>query len=543
MKYVLSAQQMKDIDARTINELGIPSRVLMENAGKSCAELIIDTFKNHLTGTTAIFCGSGNNGGDGAVIARWLHEFGVPVIVICLYNKTPTPDNKANLEICDKLEIPIFKVESESDFDDILDEYSDVTFMVDAIFGAGYKGALSRKMRQFIEFIQKDLTPIVAIDLPSGIDADTGMGAGAINAEATLALGAYKYGHLVGEGAKLCGDLYLVDIGIPDIYYRRLNCGRLLEVEDLHFPYRTRFSDKSNYGSVAVFAGSPGLTGAAVLACQAALHTGAGLITLYHQSALAQIFEIKLTEVMTRVIPEDEAGLPDAGALHHLLQRHNAILIGPGISQSNYALKLLETVLSYDNKGALERRPYVQHRNAMLQQGALERRPYDTADEPPSLVIDADGLRLLAKHRHLLDLLADRNIVLTPHIREFAALTGLDVETLNQDIVTHVTDFVHQYRCKVLLKGAVTIYYDGTDLMFNNNGNNGLATGGSGDVLAGIIVSYMAQDPTMSIPAIHASQFMGLTADRLINRILPYGLTPSDIIENLFVFSEGGKDA
>ncbi len=514
MNYVLSAKQMKDIDNRTINELGIPSRVLMENAGKRCAELIIDLFENDLIGSVAILCGSGNNGGDGAVVARWLYQKGVSVAILIVSSKSLTPDNKANLDICQNLGIPVTSIESLPDWEDIWDRLDDVTLLVDAIYGTGFKGELPPMIHRIIESAQRDVPTIVSIDIPSGIDADTGMGKGAIMASATFALGALKLGHLIGDGAEHCGELHLIDIGIPDMFLGDLDCGHLLDINDLNLPFRTPFGDKSAYGSLAVFAGSEGLTGAAVLACQAALRSGAGLVTLYHRAALSQIFEIKLTEVMTRSIPETEDGLPDPEALFQLLIRHNAILIGCGISQSDYALKLMEIALTHQ-----------------------------IGDTYPPMVIDADGLRLLAKHRHLMVYLADRNVVLTPHIREFAALTGVEVDLIKRDIVRHLKEFVTKYRCPVLLKGKTSIYYNGSVLLFNNTGNDGLATGGSGDVLAGIISSFMAQDPDLANPAIYAAQIMGLTAELLAKRKLPYAITPSDVIEHLFVFAGGDTDA
>jgi len=514
MNPILSAKQMQAVDNRTITELGIPSLVLMENAGRQCATMISDIYQDALGGTIAILCGSGNNGGDGAVIARWLKESGSNIIILHISSKAPTPETKANLKICEKLSIPVITIENVNDYNEVMDDNPDLSLIIDAIFGIGFKGELSQKMHQIIKCVNEEAVPIVAIDIPSGIDADNGTGANAIKASVTLALGAYKYGHFLAKGAEYSGKLYLVDIGIPGLFYRVVECGRLLELADIRIPDRYEFADKTAYGSVAVFAGSPGLTGAAVLACQAALRSGAGLITLYHQPDLAQIFEIKLTEVMTRSIPEDGKGLPDTAAVMRMLDKHTTILIGPGIGQDDHTLKLMECVLTYKKD-----------------------------DQYTPMVIDADGLRLLAKHRHLMDHLADREIVLTPHIREFAALTEASVSEINRDTITYLKHFVGKYRCKVLLKGRVTIYCDDQYLLFNKTGNDGLATGGTGDVLAGMITAYLAQKMPLPWAAISASQVMGLTANNISKNRLCMSITPSDLIDHLFLAAKGDDDA
>ncbi len=268
-------------------------------------------------------------------------------------------------------------------------------------------------------------------------------------------------------------------------------------------PYRSNYSHKGVYGRVSIFAGSPGFSGAAVLASNAALRSGAGIIRLYHTPGMETIYETKLTEVMTHPIPYLESGEIDRERIIAEHEKTDAILIGPGIGTGEKAMELMEFIL---------------------------------CSTIPT-VIDADGLNCIAKSEVLQELVKDHpNVLLTPHLGEFARLMDCDLEDVETDEIGMLEKFHERYGCPILLKSNVSLFYDGVPFVFNINGNNGLSTGGSGDVLAGIIVSFIAQGHNAAQAALAGSWLLGFTADMLANKRGTASIIPSDIIDHLLNF-------
>lgn len=498
---LLTREQMQSLDARTIQELGLPARVLMETAGKGCADVILQNRAECAQGRICVLCGGGNNGGDGAVAARWLAQEGLEVVILQIGNGRLTPDCKANLELCARLDIPILRISGPEELP-LLDELvSGSSLVVDAIFGIGFKGVPEEWMIELFSLVNSSAACIVALDIPSGLDADTGYCVEAIYADMTVCIDHLKLGHVIGLGSEVCGELELVPIGIPGQYASQLDCAKLFTDRDFFPPVRFPTWHKNDYGKVYVFGGISGFTGAACLTARAALRAGAGYAYVLHRPELAQVYAVKLTEALTVAIPANAKGMPDARALPGLLADAGAVVIGPGLGRDAYALKLLETVL--------------RHVKAPL-------------------VVDADALNLIAEHPELPKLLAKPNILITPHWGEFARLAGIGKASLEADCLSPLREFAAKHQARVLLKSHFSVYCDADQTLVNASGNDGLSTGGSGDVLAGIIASFLAQGLDIPDAAINASYLLGATAERLAEGRETPSILPSDIIDNLF---------
>lgn len=523
--FVLSREEMYAIDKFTIENVGISGLQLMENAGKECAEFIRnelleysedvrETLKESSEKNTvketfsrfriALFCGSGNNGGDGFVIARYLKKWQYsPEIFLMGNTDKMSPETLSNYNKCEELDIPINKIEKEPD------DLSDFDLIVDAIFGVGLKGEVQGWQADVINKINSSEKTVAAIDIASGIDANTGQAEIAVKADFTLTMAAIKYGQLLGTGREKSGEVLIIDIGIPeDVFLKFPLKGKLATCENVVFPHRSKFSHKGDYGRIGIIAGSPGFTGAAILSSRAALRSGAGMITLFHPPGLEMIFENQLIEVMTYTIPlflesGKESNELNSDGFFNKLNSMDVLLIGPGIGTSTETVELLKQITASWNK---------------------------------PLILDADALNILADNKNILDDISGKQVILTPHIGEFARLCEVTTEDILKDPLHYLQNFTAKYNCNILLKSATSIYCDKTGFVFNITGNDGLSTGGSGDVLAGIITSFIGQKLSLKDAAVSASYLMGETAEKLAEIRKPASIVPSDIIENIFKY-------
>lgn len=503
MRNLLSSAQMKDLDSRTINDFGLPSRLLMENAGTASTGIILSHYLDRLDGPVCVLCGYGNNGGDGAVIARALHNCGCEVTILRIGKGRSSKETQSNLELCDKLGIPIIGIYSGQDLGKARDCVDNSSLVIDAVFGIGFKGKLSPWLDEFVNQVNSFSNFIVAVDIPSGLDADTGYCENAIYADATICIESMKTGHVIGLGKEICGELHRVCIGIPPEFYTSLNPVRLFDAGDFFPPLRYSEYHKNNYGKVYIFGGIPGYTGASVMAATAALRAGCGYVYVLHRIELMAVYALKLTEALSLAIPEHpKTDLPDIKILLSLLSDASAVLIGPGLGRDDYSLQLLEAVLK---------------------------------KVKVPLVVDADGINLIAENPKLYQFISKPNILLTPHWGEFARLAGIDKEELEKDCLGILKSFTEKHSTRILLKSHYSIYHDQEKTLINTSGNDGLATGGSGDVLAGIIASFLAQGENISDAAIKASFLLGKTAEVLAVKRGTASILPTDVIDNLFM--------
>jgi hydroxyethylthiazole kinase-like uncharacterized protein yjeF len=498
MSIVLTSAQMKQLDRRTIHDFGIPSRVLMETAGKGCVDYLKDTFDGDLALGTVVLCGHGNNGGDGYVIARWLEFYGYAVNIISIGEGEMSPEAKTNKELCEKLGIN-FVIPSKSDYE----IFSNIGVVIDAIYGIGFKGKLDKSVEEIITRVNGLQALKVAIDIPSGVDADTGFAEIAFQADITLTMDSYKLGHFLGKGRQHTGIVDIIPIGIPYLLKNNLKTAVLVDEDNALLPERKEYANKGDYGRIAVFAGSPGFTGAAFLSSLAAVKAGAGLVTIYSHPSCLSIYDSKPSEVMVQEVPLNKDGSVDFDALDKKLEKTDVILIGPGCGVSDYTLNLMTYLTDRWQKPA---------------------------------VIDADGLNTIARNPELLAKLSGKPFILTPHWSEFCRLAKVTAEDLHKDSLSCLKDFADKHKLNILLKSHTSAFYDGDNLLINTTGNDGLATGGSGDVLAGLIAGFLGQRMPLPKAAINASYFLGLTAEVLADKQETLSITPTDILNNIFRF-------
>jgi NAD(P)H-hydrate epimerase len=499
---VLSAAQIKELDRRAVEE-GIPESTLMETAGGAVAKAIE---RRTAIRKVVVIAGTGGNGGDALVAARRLYEMGIEVrafTIAPLNNLSPLTKEKADL-LC---QATLGSVSAISEdlvaFEEAL-SWGDC--VIDGLLGIGVDRPLQGRYEALVRAINRAQVIRVTVDLPSGLTADRGTLLGeAVKADLTVCMAAYKPAHLLYPAREFCGEIEVVPVGYPpQVKEEVLPIASVVERDwvHTHLPIRPPNGHKGAFGRVLIVAGSTGMSGAAILCAKGALRAGAGLITLASPSVLNPILEVALPEVITIPLPDEDGHLTEAALdrLVPVLDRANLFAVGPGLSRDPavglFVLDLLKRV------------------------------------EVP-VVIDADGLFPLADNLDLLERLSGR-AVLTPHPGELAHLLGRPAEEIDQDRIEVVRAFAREHGIVLLLKGRPTAI--GTpegEVYLNPTGNTGLATGGSGDVLTGLIAGLMAGGATPTEGAILGAYLHGATADLLARDRAERSIIPSDLIDAL----------
>ncbi len=503
MKTIVTSTQMAQMDAFSIEEMQIPGLVLMENAGRGTVD-IAKALLSKINGTkVVIFCGPGNNGGDGYVVARHLLNAGFDVKTIVLANREKIKgDALVNFLILENMGHPLHFIK-ESFFS--LDEKADL--IIDAMLGTGVKGELSSPYDKAVEWINAQKTLVLAVDIPTGVNADNGaVGNHVIKADATATMALHKRGLLFSPGREYAGDISIVDISMPKIVEDKLS-PKIWQIEGLDvqrlLPNHPADAHKNKCGTVAVLAGSKGFTGAAMLTSQAVLKSGAGLCYLASPDSLDIIYESKLTEVITWSLEDDGLGYFKESNFHNIKEKavqQNAMAIGPGIGTQDETARLLFNLMN----------------NLQL-----------------PLVLDADGLNLCASKINLIKNYPGE-MVLTPHPGELSRLTGYKtVEILNNKIDI-VKECAKNWNKVLVLKGGPSLIGcpDGR-VFINSSGNAGMATAGSGDVLTGIITGFMAQGLSAEHAAISGVFIHGMSGDIVKKEIGTMGMVASNILNAL----------
>ncbi|MBV9850572.1 MAG: NAD(P)H-hydrate dehydratase [Armatimonadetes bacterium] len=468
---VATAAQMREMDRRTIEEYHVPSIVLMENAALRVVEAMQERFGPLEGKRVAVVCGKGNNGGDGLAIARHLaSRFAARVSVwLAASRENLQGDAAVNLRMAEAFGLKVREIHPR-----LKSDFAEAAVIVDALLGTGITGGVTGEFGSIIEWMNDSGQPIVAVDVPSGLDADTGKVLGAcVRATLTVTFALPKYGLLDFPGAEYAGEVIVGDIAMPRA---------VMEAPDITvhttkpadvarwLPARVngRDSNKGQFGHVMVFAGSGGFVGAPVMVAEAAARTGAGLVTLaipsgIHQAAMARVSPV----VMTRGLPQSGEGTFGNDALDpalKLTEKATAVALGPGLGHGDEAAAFVREFVSRC---------------------------------PAPLVIDADALTLLSQQPDRgASLVKNRAApsILTPHPGEMGRLLGTDTKTVQADRRAAVTQAAETYGCVALLKGARTLIAapDGT-LYLNTTSNPGMATGGAGDVLTGVLSALLAQ--------------------------------------------------
>ncbi len=504
---IVTIDEIKIIEQKAMEEYEIPSIILMENAGNEVAHQIETIMGNLHNKKISIFAGKGNNGGDGYVVARHLHNRGAKVKVFLIGSESIViGDALTNLQIISHMGIDVIEVVNDGDWDKVKIAMTFTDCVVDALVGTGFRDQLIGTMAQVVGSINNTKKMVIAIDIPSGVDADTGQVSGiAVKAQHTITFSLPKQGLLLYPGASYAGNVTVADIGIPKALLTNENIKQNMITSAIVkkiLVAREPNAHKGSCGKVLVVAGSKGLTGAAFLTASAALRSGAGLVTLGIAESLHDIMEAKLTEVMTCPLSEVASGTLGQGSISEIKERakqSDVVAIGPGLGRHE------DTMTA------------VRH---MIQK--IER----------PLVLDADALYALIDHT---DILAEANAVpiLTPHAGEMARLVGLTSEEVNQDRVYIARQTAMEWSSIVILKGARTVvaFPDG-EVYININGNAGMATGGTGDVLTGVIATLIGQGLSSHEAALAGVYIHGLAGD-IVARNGMIGMTASDMIRAL----------
>ncbi len=505
---VLNASQMREVDRQTIEEVGIPGPVLMENAGREIFRALERRFPTLGNEKIVIVAGKGNNGGDGLVVARHLANHGAKPLVLLLAGGSEVKGDAAlNLGIARAAGIDIREIGNAGDWRRRRAALRDATVLVDAVFGTGLLRAAEGLYADAIQDINAARAYKIAVDIPSGLSSDGFELIGpAVKADLTVTLGAPKIAHVLPPAEDYVGELVVADIGIPrrlldDPRHKLEMAGTagLLPV----FARRKNDTHKGTYGHVLVISGSLGKTGAAVMAGKAALKTGAGLVTVATPASCLPIVARSMAELMTEPLEETPEKTIAAGAADRaaaLANGKDVVLIGPGISThpstGDFLYKLLPRL----------------------------RGP---------AVIDADGLNLLGLRPEMLARLP-RPAILTPHPGEFARLTGLSTAEVLSRRLELAPSFASEHDVYLILKGyrTLTAAPDGR-VFINRTGNPGMATGGSGDVLSGILASLLAQLKDPLLAAVAGVYVHGLSGDLAARELSEKALVAGDIIRFL----------
>lgn len=505
---VLTSAEMREIDRQTIEEIGIPGPVLMENAGLQIFRFLQSILPYCAGDAIVIVAGRGNNGGDGLVIARHLWNHGVPCRVILLAAKDEVKGDAAlNLRIAERIGVPVEEVRSEGEWQAKKRRLAEAAAIVDAMFGTGLSKPATGLYARAIEDINKTDAFKLAVDIPSGLSSDSFEVIGpAVKADITVTLAAPKIAHVLPPAEEWVGELVVADISVPprllDAPHLKLE---LTEKRDLlqSFQKRKKDSHKGTYGHLFVVAGSLGKTGAAVMAARSALRMGAGLVTVGTPRSCLPMVAKGMVELMSEPLAETGQKTIAAEALSQvrsLLQGKDALLIGPGISPHESTAEFLAGLL-------------------------------------PGLklpvIIDADGLNILSARPRLLKRLP-KAAILTPHPGEFARLVGRPVGEVIKGKLELAPQFAREHGVYLILKGYRTLVCAADGRTFiNPTGNPGMATGGSGDVLSGMVASLLMQvkDPLQA--ALAAVYLHGLSGDLAAEKIGERALVASDLIRFL----------
>ncbi len=473
--YILSTAQMREAERIAIEDKGVPSIVLMENAARGAAEEVLKLG----VGSALVFAGKGNNGGDGLAIARLLITEGIRVKVIFMGEREKaTADCRKNLEIL------------ESYNADIVYNNANVTIghydiVIDALIGTGLKSRLSEKYIEAVELINKKARLVLSVDCPTGVNCDTGEDYGiAVNADVTVTFHRAKRGLLLYPAAARCGRLCVKHIGIPDS--AEYDSFTLTESEvAAMLPVRNADSNKGSYGKALFVSGCDTMTGAAIINCKAAYRTGAGLVNICSANHVINVVQNLLPEAVTSKEEEIDYNYG------------NVTAIGSGIGISDRSRRLVKNVVE---------------------------------NTEHTIIADADALNIMAEDKSLISFKG----IITPHIKEMSRLTGLDTEFIKNNIIKTASDFAKKYNVVVLLKDARSVIAapDGR-ICVNTTGSSAMSKGGTGDCLTGVVAGLVAQGMDIFDAACLGAYINGLAGEIAAQERGAYGVLATDIADNV----------
>lgn len=491
---ILTAKQIRQVEERAFKgeftEAG-----LMKSAGTACYERIVKKYSSAVCDKkTAVFCGNGKNAGDGFVIANLMHLNGYDVVIV-LADRMPEIEEPLmyyNEAVNNGVKVYNFN------------EYTfDCDFIVDCLFGIGFKGEPRAPFNDVIHAINECGAAVISIDTPSGTDATTGQVINAVKADYTIAISTLKYAHILPPSNEYCGEITTVNIGIPEKYYDdcRVNTITKADVKN-SFPERMKNSHKGSFGHQLNICGSYLMSGAAVLCASAALKTGVGLLKCAFPKSLYPVMTAHLTQPIFKPLCENEDKTISIGAVNDIFEElgwADSVAIGCGLGNNDDTQVIVGQVIK-------------------------------TSEVP--VILDADGINAVVP---FIDIIKDKKapLVITPHPSEMARLIGESTAYVQANRIDTAKAFAKENDCIVVLKGANTIVTDGSQVFVNTTGNPGMAMGGTGDMLTGMIASFIAQGLVPFNAAKAAVYIHGLCGDITAAELSMRGMTVEDMISLL----------
>ena len=507
MLKILSGNQMREVDKKAIEELKIPGILLMENAGKAVYEEVLEIINSieDESASVLVICGKGNNGGDGFVAARHLIENGIQTTAVSLFRKDNLSGSALiNHDILENFTEIVYL--DEIDLEKLKQMISVSTIIVDAIFGTGLSSPIKGNIKDIIDAINEYSEGfIVAVDVPSGVNADTGEILGtAIVADSTVTFHELKHGLINHPGAEHAGEVIIAPIGIPETLTDGNDYNTYLITKHyvhVSLPIRVKDSHKGTFGKVFNVAGSIGMTGAAYMCAISSLKVGAGYSVLATPQSAVPIISSMAPEIVCIPLEETFEKAVSQKALAKALDKSKdatVYLIGPGLGTSESTVEFV---------------------SQFIQQ---------LTDRGENLIIDADALNCLAIKQ---EVFLPINSIITPHAKELSRLMRVSVEEIQKDRAKSARDAAQKFNTIVVLKGAMTVIAEPNgNVYINQTGNSGLATAGSGDILAGMIAGFAAQGINLKDAAIVGVYLHGLTGDIAAKELTEYSLTASELL-------------
>lgn len=504
---IYTCEQMRVIEENAdVN--GLSYVEMMENAGNACAEKIHSTIvgTNSATKSVAILCGSGKNGGDGFVIAKNLCEKGYGIRLI-LTDDYPTAF-EAKIMYSYLEDKPVLVSKLDQNYDSCVSACMSAAAVVDCVFGIGFHGELNETVARFFRDISKSRAKKFSVDVPSGLEGNSGeIKSEFFKTDYTLAITCYKPVHIFKPASEQCGIISLIDIGISKECYEAVGSDVIVSAEHNEikrfFKPRNSVSNKGDYGRLLSIAGSRNMQGAAVMAANAAVESGVGIVECLFPDAAYAPISSKLTEPLMNPMPSTRDGYLRSDNLPQILksvQKATAVLLGCGLGLCEDTVKLVSEIIL-------------------------------NTDKP--VILDADGINAVSFNINVLKE-TSAPLILTPHPGEMARLTGLSIEEIQSDRVNIARNFATEYGCILVLKGSNTVVAGPSGSVYiNRSGNAGMATGGSGDVLAGIISSFVCQSMSLQSATIAGVYVHGLCGDSVRKKYSMHGVTPTKMIGEL----------
>lgn len=504
---IYTREQMRVIEENA-DVGGLPFLKMMENAGNGCADKIHSVVSGRPSGTKSavVLCGRGKNGGDGFVIAGNLFDRGYDVTVILVAGKPEAYESKYMFSQLGGKAVVVLDLFENGD--ECVEACRNAAAVIDCVFGIGFHGELDGNLSGFFGRINNFTAKKFAVDIPSGLDANSGNVPGVcFKADYTLAITCCKPAHILKPACSFCGIVTLIDIGIEKSCYQAVGSD-ILSTADYNeigafFENRNLLSHKGDYGKMLSVCGSKNMQGAAVMAANAAVNSGVGLVTCLFPDAAYSAIAAKLTEPLTVGMKSTKAGFLSSDNLPDILDymyKSSVVLFGCGIGLNDDTPKIAAGILE----------------NACC-----------------PVVLDADALNAVASDLSVIDK-CSQPVVITPHVGEMARLTGLSVEKIQLNPVETAKAFTAEHGCITVLKGANTVVCAPDEITYvNRTGNPGMATGGCGDVLAGLISSFIAQSMSPFRSAVAAVYLHGLAGDYVKKKYSMRGVTPTKMINEL----------